>query len=62
MNLELYEEDLLKELRDCPTSSIGFDHLTTKAQEAVSVVGKATFYRNKGTVQENCNVVYPHKN
>lgn len=61
MKLELYDEDLASEHKGCPTSSVGFNYLTPTAQEAVRVVGKATFYRCRGSNQENYNVVYPPK-
>lgn len=61
MKLELYEEDLREECRNISTSLVGFEHLTPQTQEAVRAVGRATFYRNKGTASENYNAVYPPK-
>jgi hypothetical protein len=61
MILELLEEDLHSDCRNVPTSSVEFKHLTEEAQNAVTIVGSATFYRDKGSRKENYNRVYPSK-
>ena len=59
MRLELNTGDLKPEFKELPTSQVKFEHLDPVVQKAVKCVGKATFYRDKGTHAENYNVVYP---
>ncbi len=61
MTLELFEVDLKSESKNKPTSMVKFTDLTMEAQAAVRIVGKATFYRNKGTRLENYCAVYPNQ-
>ena len=61
MKLELCENDLIEQNRDLPTSAVSFAHFRGSVQEAIIVVGSATFYRHRGTINENFNTVFPPK-
>lgn len=61
MELELDEKDLQLDCKDVPTSAVTFEHLTKMAQTAVTIVGRATFYRDRGGQNENYNSVHPPK-
>lgn len=56
MTLELSREDLRKEHRDCNPSETTFEKFTGTAQEAIRVVGRATYYNSD---RSNHNVIYP---
>lgn len=58
MRIELDEADLRPEFVNLPTSEVRFEHLTGEAQHVVHTSRTATFYRNKGTPNENYNRVY----
>ena len=67
MKLELNPRDLAPEYQKgegnnvdqtCSTSEVTFDKLNEKAQNAVCVVGRATFYSWDG---QTYNTVYPPK-
>jgi hypothetical protein len=59
--LQLFEDDLLPERRDVPTSLVKFEHFITDVQAAIATVGRATFARDRHTANENYSVVYPPK-
>ncbi len=61
MVLELFESDLRPESQNKNTIDIRFVDLNEQAQGVVKLVGKATFYRNKGTPRENYRVIYPNR-
>jgi hypothetical protein len=58
MTLEFDDEDLKPEFCNLSTSKIEFEHLNEEAQAALRIVGRGTFYRHRGTSQENYNVVH----
>jgi hypothetical protein len=53
MKIELYDSDLQSQFRDKSTPTIKFEHFEQVAQKVVSLVGSATFYRNRHSGQEN---------
>jgi len=60
MRLELDETDLLDEYKDVSTSGVTFKHMKKEVQRVVALVGRATFYRNRGVKHlENYNAIYP---
>jgi hypothetical protein len=58
MRLTLDRDDLLPEFRDINCSQTKFEHFSNKAQRAIFMVGKATFYEYDGS---NYNVIYAPK-
>lgn len=58
MRLTLDRDDLRPEFRDVPCDQTKFEHFTDKAQRAIYMSGKATFYEYD---LSNYNVIYVPK-
>ena len=58
MKLTLDREDLREEHRNINCSQTRFEHFLEKAQDAIRVVGRATFWEY---ARRNHNAIYPPK-
>lgn len=61
MRLELDREDMLESKRDIACSKTIFGDFKPKVKAAIKLIGKATFYDDKGSRIETYNVIYPPK-
>lgn len=59
MQLELDRGDLSVDSKEVSCSKTKFGDFRPEVQAAVRLVGKATFYDDKGTPNETYNVIFP---
>lgn len=62
MRLELDRTDLKEDYVDVHCTETVIDHFKEEVQNAVHVVGEATFYNRKGASDERYNVIKPPQN
>lgn len=62
MILKLYRDDLREEHASIACSATQYQHFKPNVQQAISCVGKATFFDREGAKDENYNVIYPPSN
>lgn len=58
MELKLFRSDLKPEYEEICVSQTDYHHFNTKAQAAISLIGRATFWHKPGTRLESWNTIY----